>query len=143
MNRPSRITVVETVAHQPGEGQPTSSESRFTRPLRSNEEVWRKTLKVSEEWVKVEWGWVEKVGMLVIHNEEGKNRQVYPTDDEAKTQASRIIEIATQRQEYQIIQAFAQVFPGESSRFHPVKDIDYYVRCKSGQVRCLLIVFPG
>jgi hypothetical protein len=90
----SEITVVEQVYHQLSGSQPRAIESRFSRELESDEQPYERHLKVGEESVPLDCGWIKEASQLVIINEEGKGLQANPTDEERKGLACKILEIS-------------------------------------------------
>jgi len=64
-----RLVVVEQVHHSLSVEQPTTIESRYVRPLSSDEQAYGpRTLDVGPEWQPVDVGWVKMVGMLCLQN---------------------------------------------------------------------------
>lgn len=67
----SRITVVETVTHTPGGGLPQEDIStRYYRWLSSNEQTYRRTLRIGTDWEPVDLGWLAElpIGTVLIKN---------------------------------------------------------------------------
>lgn len=64
----SRITVVEQVIWQEEGEQPVSFTTRFSRSVGSKEQPYSRKLLIGPSWVKLDLGWVEDPGMLLIYN---------------------------------------------------------------------------
>jgi hypothetical protein len=144
----SRLTVVETVHHQPAKGQAISCESRYSRQLKDGDETpFIRTQTVDDTWKKVETGWIKDCGMLVLSNEEGKDRQTYPSEDEKRDQAEKVIEVAVVNtvEGFLNVYPFGLILPGESLRVHPANIELVYVRLRAAgqKVKCVVSAFPG
>lgn len=142
-----RITVVETVYHQSFGGEPTCSESKYTKILETMEQPFKRDTKCTEEWDKLDAGWLDECSLLVISNKEGSGLQSIPTEDEKLDIAMRVIEISG---EYDIgsvdgpekpVPHF-EICPGESFRGCPVELKKLYIRCRYETARYSLTVFP-
>ena len=141
-----RITVVEHLYHYADEqSQPTSIESIFTRHLKSDEQPYIRILKLTEDWIPLDKGWVEEVGTIVIKNMEGTRYTVNPTDEERKVVESRIVEIGYHNSlSLNLATAFQLVPPQESSgRITPADWFSLRVRCRSGVAKITLTVYPA
>jgi len=133
----ARLVVVETVYCQsPGE-QPVAVESRFGRALNSQEQPYRRVIKVGESWQPLDHGWVEEASMLVISNEEGKYLQVVPTEEQRKELETKVVELAFPGQS-----GCWLIPPGDSFRGCPSGLGSLLVRCRKGMSKCVVHVFP-
>ena len=135
-----RVTVVETVYHRPFNAEATSVESRFTRDLESNEQVYRRHLLVTEEWKPLDCGWLKDagVGMLVLHNEEGRNLQTRPFQEEKEAISQRVVELAYGPEDHQ----GWLILPGESMRACPSNAKGLFVRCRKGTAQIIVNLIP-
>ena len=79
----SHLTVVEMVYHQPIGDKPTVAESRYTRVLEDGEAPYIGQLKVSQEWMPIETGWIVSASGIVIENV-AERFLVQPTEEERK-----------------------------------------------------------
>lgn len=141
-NVKSRLVVVETTYFQPESGSPYAVEARYGRVLSSDEQMFTKTCKVGQEWIPAPSGWLEgQVGLLVISNEEGKSRQTYPTEKEVAATQEKVLEIGFDTGNY--VQVFGQILPGEDMRLHPVNMQALRLRCRKGEVKSVVSVFPS
>lgn len=128
----SRITIVETVYYQRADRQPTSVCTRFSTRSDSEEQHFTRELRVGQEWQTIDFGWVKSVGMLVIVNEREKF-QVRPTPERQAEADSRLVEIDNG--------GTWLIPPGGSHRGIPVGELR--IRCRTGEARVTVTVFPG
>lgn len=133
-----RLTVIEKVYHQlPGE-QPTVAEHQFVRQLLSDEQPFARKFKVPHDWKVLDLGWIERAGMLVLRNEEGRHPVVVPTPKERAEIDRRVIEVAFDEGADPAL----VVLPGESCRFHPIRLRDVRVRCPAGMASATIHLNP-
>lgn len=137
----SRITVVETVYHQTVPDQPTALESRFSRFLASDEQVYVRRLTVGEDWQRLDTGWLKVASLLLVSNDEGRGQQVQPTDQERADIAARVIEVAHGEYRSAILPDWL-IPPGESLRGCPASLGNIWLRCRQGVARCTVVLFP-
>lgn len=134
----NRLTVVEKVYHQVmGEGATDMVDNRFYRELKTEEQVYQRKLKATEEWQKLDCGWITECGMLAIKNEEGLFHNTLPTPEERAEVATHVLELGIGAQE-----ASWQVLPQESMRGCPMSLQSIYVRCRHGTAKFTLTLFP-
>jgi len=130
---PRQITVVEGVYHM-GVDVPTSGvDNRFSRQVESDEQPYSRRYTIGDNWTNLDFGWIERPGMLVISNEEGKFLQRNPTDEEKKDIAGRIVEIAGTPPWL--------ILPGESFRGVPAAT-PVQVICRKGSAKIVVTVMP-
>lgn len=136
----ARIVVVESVYHQRFGEDPEEVQSRFSRALESNEQLYKRQLKATEEWQPLDCGWLRgNVGMLVIANTEGQFLTPNPTDEEREALSKRVIEVA-----YGAGIKFSWLIPpGESMRGCPSSAGSLHVRCHSETATFTLYLFPS
>lgn len=143
----SRLTVVENIYFQNPNEQPTVLENSFGCWIDAIEQPYLRRTKIGESWEQLEAGWLakEKVGMLVIRNDEGKFPTTYPTDQERKIVESRVIEVFYRGGSPPVLTPSACFIipPGESIRVQPVNLANLSIRCRSGEARYTLAVFPA
>lgn len=151
---PDRITVVETVYHQAEGDQPTAIESRFSRRLQTKEQPCVRKLVAGPEWHLVDREsmdrpgcWLERVGMLVIRNEEGEFTQVVPTSQERAEVAARVLSLGVGvsiSADEHIVMPFARILPGkESCRFQPTDISNLWIRCQAGKAKYTVTMLPA
>jgi len=141
-----RLTVVETVYHQPEGEEPTAVESRYSRRLLTNEQLFQRRCRAGAQWQPLDTGWVDAAGLLVIENREGRFLQRRPTDAERLEAAARILEITVERDSTMHAAPLEPdwfVLPGESMRGHPAKLANLRVRCQAdGGARFTVSIVP-
>jgi hypothetical protein len=138
----ARLFVVEQVYHQPAGQSPTSVESRFGRWLGSDEQPHLRPMTVGPNWQPLDTGWVgEKVGHIVIANEEGKSRLRQPTEAERQETEAKVVEIGVESDH--LVDTFALVRPGETCRFEPAAAGMLRLRCRVGAACCSVAVLPA
>ena len=138
----SRLTVVETVYHQPAESPPvtmTGDAVRFSRELASDEQAYERRQSVGEAWESLNPGWIEKCGMLLLRNDEGQF-MAQPTDEQRQEVMARVIEVAFFI--HDVSKAAILVPPGESCRFCPAEFKHVWLRCRQGKARYTLCLIP-
>lgn len=133
-----RLTVVETVYHRPSGEDATSVESRFSRELRTINQVYLRRCRATEEWQNLDCGWLSSCSMLCIRNRAGTNLQVIPSDEERKETARKILEVSYCSSPRDVW----LVYPGESMRASPAQVKELRVRCQSGAVQFDLCLIP-
>ncbi len=147
--RSNRIAVVEMVYFQETGVSPIAITTRFSRKLHSDEQPCIRKIKIGQDWLPVEMGWVRDCGMLVINNDEGKFK-TNPSEDQLATVSKMIVEVAVQPPEEKNRnmhsppkigpQLFAVIPPQESLRLIPSGNL--VVRCRSGIARITINAFP-
>ncbi len=133
------LTVVEMVYLQSVEGETQCIESRYMRELDTQEQLYKRRTTVTNEWKPLDVGWIEKPGLLVINNEEGKHLTVNPTEEEAKAIADRVVEISSNPEGcFRIL-----IRPGESTRFEPSDVSKLQIRSQSDKASVIIHAFPN
>lgn len=140
MKPPARLTVVEQVCHQDGEGEPVVAACQWGRSLITEEQPWVRKFLVGPEWKPLETGWLTRVGMLHLANNEGKDIQRIPTREEKALLASRVIELGVSSETG--VYPFLIIRPGESARLEPADLSTLLVRCQYQSARCTLTAVP-
>lgn len=132
-----RVVVVGHVYHQNIGEQPKNVESRFVRLLDSDDQpIIRRRFTVGESWQKIDFGWIQKPGMLVIENLEGRFIQTIPAPDEIKEASKKVLEISNENS----LPIFL-IPAGEDMRGMPGADL--YIRCQSGTAKYSISVMPS
>lgn len=135
----------------------TNLELQFSRPVLSEEQPFgpRKHIIATEEWQPLNLAWFaehpQQIGTIVITNEEGQFKQTIPTEEERAEAAAKVIEIGTgRRNPYNELnyQSFAEVRPSgdtyslQSFSIDPVDATQLGIRCRKGQAKYSLTIFP-
>lgn len=135
------LTVVENVYHRPSGEEATCVESRFSRKLKTINQVYVRHCKATEEWQPLDTGWLDGCSALHIQNRAGTDLQVIPTDEEREMIIRQILEVSycTSPDDAWL------VYPGESMRASPRRVKDLQVRLvhrQSGEVRFNICLIP-
>jgi hypothetical protein len=133
--------------------QPVLAETTFARTHSTDLKPYAPPrLLVTEEWQQLLAGWVKETGYLMLQNTEGSDLQVQPTEEEREEIRGRIVEIGVLRPEANKdltmhddeelpVVAFL-VRPGEGFGCDPAELSCLWVRCRRGEARCTLALFP-
>jgi hypothetical protein len=132
----ARVTVTQTVTHMTRERQ-VSWESMFGRMISTEEQPFVRNSKVGEQWMPLETGWLKDCSCLVLVNEEGKLGDTYPTLEEKKVTAAKVIELGWAEDT-----ACWLVPPGESFRGSPADLGKLRIRCQRGEAKYTLVLVP-
>jgi hypothetical protein len=155
----STITVVGNVYYQQGPEQPTSVESRYSFTVNTEEQPYQRIrLKVTEEWRPMESGWVQpqQCSLMLLQNLGGGPFSTNPTEEEAKEEAERVVEIGfmapvtvdrnrdmhSPKLPKQIPTALFQILPGTDCRISPTDLSVLYLRCRKGETKINLTLYP-
>lgn len=141
MFEPSRLTVVTTVYHQVSDEEPVSFESKFDRTLLTDESSYKRRMKVTEAWTRLDSGYLEKASMVSIANHAGQGLQQIPTYEEAARIKTQHVEVGILCSEANPL-AFCSIPPGEEMRFQPSDVAAIWLRCVTGETRVSTVVFP-
>lgn len=140
--KPARLVAVRMLYHQRPGQQPTGTESRWSRQLRTDGDVYTRPMKAGEAWQEIDTGWVERVAMLGIENREGHFTQVIPTPEERLAAEAKVLEIGV------LLPGTSEPYPvllvpvREAHDYTPVHLGGWFVRCRSGEAKCVLTVIP-
>lgn len=131
-----RLTVIDSVYHQAPGKDPDQYETKFSRPLESEEQVYDRDLIATEEWTQLDKGWIESCSQLLIMNTEGKTVQTILSQEENSELAEKILEI---RQGTEVTWL---VPPKESVRGIPANLDTIFIRCRKGTANYTVVLFP-
>jgi hypothetical protein len=138
------LTVVEMVYHQLKSGQPVVSESRFGRPLKTDEQPYRRTFRLDEQWIVAYTGWVDCPAMILIANETGKGLTTTPSQEMRDELSRKVIEVGVSvcsMIEDTVVPIF-KILPGESFRGQPSEIGSLRLRCAHGETKCTITAIP-
>ncbi len=136
---PSRITVVGQACHQGEDGQIMPAGRQFSRRLQTDEQPFVRRGRAGEDWQPLPTGWLSQAGFLVLTNDEGVGMQVQPTEAERRDAAGKILEVSSCDGDPG---AAWLVPPGEEFRGTPADLAKVRLRCRSGECRYTLTLFP-
>lgn len=150
----SRLTVQEVVYHQLPGGKATAVGRPFQRELSSEDDhPFVRSLTVGPEWSELPVGWCLDLDSdpprlpshIHVSNDVGTAaRQVSPSQDERKSEASRIVEVAFSPSGEDSPRRFAILRPGTSLRMEPASSAyPLLVRCLTGPARITVSAFPN
>lgn len=146
-----RITAVMQIYHQrlnQAAYMVGNDQLYFSRQCETEEQPYlRSLIKATEEWSEIDTGWIpkDKVGLLVIFNEEGKHLQANPTEKQAKEIASKVLEVSWAvwcPPVYQYTPPFL-IRPREVMPFSPSTIEGMFIRSRSGIARYTICALPG
>jgi hypothetical protein len=137
----TRITVQQRVYHQNIGDQPTMAECQFERKLLSDDQPYQHKTKITEDWRPLGDSWIEKVSLVMVRNNEGRNLAVNPTEQEKVVTGRKVVEVGLVLPSGDVV-AFLIVRPGESVPFEPVDFKLVRVRCRHGMASCNVSLFP-
>lgn len=136
-----RVVVSENVYHQTFGEEATRIESRFSRFLKSEEQLYQRHVTVGENWERLDHGWVQTASMLVVKNNTGNTLQVHASKEMEEHLDSCVVEIGAGL-DSAVVPVIA-VPRGESARFTPVDTNNLFVRCRNGKAKVVLSVVPS
>jgi hypothetical protein len=129
----SILTVVDQLYFQQENGQPIDVPIRFSKLMRTDEQPYIRRIKVDVRR-DVDTGWVERVAMVCIVNEEGRGMQRRPTSEEQADIDGRIVDVWVGGSPVLYIP------PGEGVKLRPIGELS--MRCRNGTARCTVTVIP-
>ena len=140
----ARLVTVGTVYHQRPGRQPAQVGIRWVRQMASDEQPVSREIVIGEAWQPIEAGWLKDVGYLVLANEEGKWTQTIPTEQEKIAAAGKVVEVGMVGYEGDPVRRTCfLVLPGETLPCTPSCLSLLCLRCRTGQARCTLTLYPG
>jgi hypothetical protein len=138
-----RIAVVEMVSFNSPGISSHSTDTRFVRHLKSDEQPYIRQLTIGEDWQPLDLGWVKNPSMIIIENREGSFMQVQPTREEREEAAKKVVEIGIRNGETEATWPDWLVRPGENFRGSPsFIDTKIEIRCQHGKAKVTVNIFP-
>lgn len=141
----ARLTVVESVYYQAFGEDPFGVAHNFSRGLETNEQPYIRKLTATEEWTKLDTGWLEKCSELVIVNEEGNFPHRLPTAEKRLEISKRIIEVGNAIPYLDDVHCIKtwEIRPKEDMRGCPADLDNIYIRCQSGRAKLTVYIIPS
>jgi hypothetical protein len=139
INPKDRLTVVQSFYHSVVGEEATRADGGFSRFLKTSEQCYTRWLKVAEEWIPLDTGWVTEVGLVVIKNVNTKFTQRQPTEEQKAEAAKKVLEVSYTKDSNRSF----LIPPGECYPFYPSSPGELFLRCQHGQTRFDLWVYPG
>ena len=139
-----RILVIDSVYFCPYNDEVIGVDSRYDRPLETQEQVYTRQCHnpntvSTEEWRQLDFGWLSSnIGMFVITNDEGKYYDTHPSEEEKEDTKKRILQIRCNANP----DCVWLIPPGESFRGSPSDPSHLWIRCEHGQAKYTLTAFP-
>jgi hypothetical protein len=131
----AHLIVVESTVYQAEGREVVVVETRFGRPVKNNEQAYRRETSVGEDWEPLDSGWL-KEGMVVIENREGRFTQVQPSYEERAAAMARVVEVSFAES------ADLLIAPLESLRCQPTRLESVKLRCRLGRANIVVSLFP-
>jgi len=135
------ITIVETIYHRPLGEDATAVETKLSRNLSIDEQVFERRCRVSESMEALDLGWFsskpEAISYIRIANDEGKFLQVHPTDDQREESAAKLLILSVDGF------AFDKIIPGDSRRISPPDAKSIGIESASGVARFTINIYPA
>lgn len=136
----ARLTVVGSVYHRRQGSQPESLDIRFGRDLACDERPYVHELKVGSSWERLDTGWVEDPGYLVIVNQPPVFNDGQPTREVQQIASAAVVEVG-----FSCHSADCIIPRGETLIVHPVwknPPNGIHLRCQVGAVKVVVYIFP-
>lgn len=128
----ARLTIVETIYWR-GDEQPVAVESRHGAALFSDEQPYRRRIRVGTAWQLLDCGWIDAASLVWIENPE-PHWNVQPTPGERAEAFARVVELSFTGEAVDI-----EIPVGTTCRFRPAQRI--YIRCR-GETKIDVAAFP-
>lgn len=122
---PARLTVVSSFYHQPPDGEARAFHYQYEHPLLSEEEPYSRRVKLTEEWVKLDKGWIEEASCVVVV-------------PQGKPDDGQTIEVSCGHEP----PVPCHLVPPGGWHFHPADAGPVYFRVTSGKMTCVVTVLP-
>jgi len=142
-----RLTANLQMVHETLEDQPAACAPTFSVPLETSDgQMYQRRMLVdSEGWRRLDVGYVDKPGYIVIQNTQGTNLQKTPTKEEKEELDKRIVWLRCV-----VPNAVAEDFPafeiGPYGQFLVVRPCDHSILqlgTRHGSFKVHVYVFPG
>ncbi len=114
----SRMVVVETLYHATDD-ESKSIPHRYSRKLKSDEEPFVRTMRLTETWVPLERGWLGECSALHLAAKGGT------------------VEVS-----FGDMEADCRIPSGETNRYSPVALSSIHLRCSTGTCKCTVTLLP-
>lgn len=135
----TRITVTgQAVQQTPNDNPRTPSwgQSRYQVMCESEEEPYDRTIRVSTEWVEIDFGWTEEegstgCGFVLIYNPGKQGTGFRQSPEEVEELSSKTLQIGLRGHDG-TIKEFSFVPPGADVRLFPLETDSFFIRCPGG-----------
>lgn len=152
-----RVTVVEQAYYQSPDDQPRVVETRCTQDLTTDEQPYLRLMKVTEEWHRIDHGWIEDASWMIVSNEEGRVGTVIPSREDQEAASARVVELGWEfaapdegprtmhsppKPAPPPVLGVIEIKPGTSIRIQPRFLRAIRLRCQRGMARVTVNLFP-
>ena len=140
---PRQVVVVEQTVFTSASDQPEGAHpSNFCRAVRTDEMPYTQDFKATPEWRPLPLGWLQgnPVSFVKVENKR-RRRQVLPSPQEEDADAALVIELGLLVGDADV-RPFALVRPGEDNRVEYLDPAAVYFRCRAGECKGRLTVYP-
>lgn len=152
-----RVTVVEQAYYQSPDDQPRVVETRCSQDLLTDEQPYLRLMKVTEEWHRIDHGWIEDASWMIVSNEEGRIGTVIPSREEREASEAKVVELGWEfaapdegprsmhsppKAPPPPVLGVIEIKPGTSIRIQPKFLRAIRLRCRSGMARVTVNLFP-
>lgn len=138
----SRLTIAETLYHQSNTGEdPSSVVAQHCRFLETDEQLWQRRIKVGQEPVALDVGWITEWSCLLI-----KNCTTLPSTPpalRAPEETQKIKELTVYLYHVQNKNTQWKILPGDSFRGCPTDIESLYLHCPDGSTVVNIVVVPN
>lgn len=132
-----RVTVACTLTFEHRGDQPVQAAAVYDYlTFSQGVEPYTRRIEATEQWTKLDTGWVTEPGTVIIQSLVGSNLAVHPSPEEAQRMARKILLVSFSESAEQ---AF-RVPPRGMFYGQPTGDL--FVRCEQGEANYRLTIFP-
>lgn len=115
--------------------------------LESDEQPYIRETKVGENWMPLDRGWVAEASLLMLENKGGAPRNTKPTAEEGEEDKGRVIDVAIASKAATVnspeeLVLFSFIVPGTSIRWSPPDLAAIRVKCRQGDTRIAISLYP-
>lgn len=139
--QPRLVAQINLVWQHP-DGRKLLVAPRFARLVTSNEAPYQRTVKVGKQPVKVDYGWVEEPGLVVVENRPTQFVR-RPSPEEREVADAKAVEVTRDPVFHDDrVDDLGILFPGEGLPFCCILARPMYLRCQQGETEVTVTVFP-
>jgi hypothetical protein len=113
---------------------------RHLKKLKSDEQPYERKLKVSKNWLPLEFGWIKEPSLIVVRNLGIARIQGVPTSEQKEAAEAAVLEYAIKLGDGVV--PVALIAPTDCLPLVPLGDDVPLVRCRKGEVTCILTAYP-
>lgn len=136
----NRVVIVQQAYYQPTDGEPVQDSTQYTRFCEGTDDPYVRRARVTNEWVKLDCGWIKEASCLLIENPSPKYQRI-PTEVQRRSDADNVIEVSFSPENSTRV-ADIVVHPGESHRFEPAYLDRVWVRSSGESGSYTVTLYP-